>query len=80
MVNSKSIHNQHENSELKPCPFCGGEAYIKSYLPCDGYMGESTRYRVGCDSCGVTVEKCTKEHAIDTWNTRTPNEKKEFKE
>ena len=49
--------------ELKPCPFCGGEASIRLY-----YNG---RYGVQCDVCGVRgVVKDCKEEAIKAWNAR----------
>ena len=72
MVNSKSIHNQHENSELKPCPFCGGEA---------GFLNGGT---IKCTKCGgaffVTNPLISRYDIAKAWNTRTPNEKNDFKE
>lgn len=62
--------------ELLPCPFCGGETHIKSWLPCDGYMGESARYKARCEDCyACTDDVDTKQRAIDLWNTRTPKER-----
>ena len=51
-------------SELKPCPFCGGEALI------DIYGAEGT-YKVICDDCGSTGGTRYEEaEAIKAWNSR----------
>lgn len=52
--------------ELKPCPFCGGEARVKSF---------PHNYAVYCEICGATTQKYapTKEMAIKAWNRRTDN-------
>lgn len=48
-------------SELKPCPFCEGEAEIKG----------RARYWVECGKCFTTTDMyITVEQAIDAWNTR----------
>lgn len=41
-------------AELKPCPFCGGEAIIAEYA--NGHKGDgifTASYRVGCNACKV---------------------------
>lgn len=55
-------------SELKPCPFCGGEAMIK--MNCWGV------YKVGCD-CETCIgwiynhtEYKDRQQAVQVWNTR----------
>lgn len=54
-------------NELKPCPFCGGEAKL--------YKAKSWEIFVECTSCHTDsaifydVEK-----AIEAWNRRTDNE------
>lgn len=49
-------------SELKPCPFCGGEAKTVT-----DYYFRNTR----CSSCGATGwQCCTESEAIEAWNTR----------
>ena len=57
-------------SELKPCPFCGGEAksYVRDY-------GDTHYWRVSCssDRCGVnpvTNVYHTESGAIEAWNIR----------
>jgi Lar family restriction alleviation protein len=56
-------------SELKSCPFCGGEAYIKQ----EGNHRMSTIIR--CEDCGVTMESNESVPRGDTlgseWNNRT---------
>ena len=56
--------------ELKPCPFCGGEAYLhefKSYV-----MPQS--FWVMCNQCGIGTKEFIgfngKTKAIKTWNKR----------
>lgn len=64
-----------EVSELKPCPFCGGEA-CKAFR--SGRTGRTPvtqsrwfRGAVKCSSCGVaTPEKANPEAAVKSWNTR----------
>lgn len=54
-------------SELKPCPFCGGEAEIMSSG--DGFTS------IGCLVCnplfGIMLQKTSRAEAIAAWNTRT---------
>ena len=58
-------------ADLKPCPFCGGEARIH-------ISGKSDGYRVACKNpfaCGAKIEWFDKEEeAIEAWNTRKPIE------
>ena len=56
--------------ELKPCPFCGGEARPESYL------ADGTRYfYVQCSKCWVEQdERCLREQAsFEAWNKRFPD-------
>ena len=52
------------SDDLKPCPFCGGEAEL-----C-GMVG--TRY-IRCTSCGCDgpIFQDTKKEAVESWNTRS---------
>lgn len=58
------------SDELKPCPFCGGEA--KAF-----YCEESGTFDVQCQQCGAipfigsrTSEKKTMDDVIAAWNAR----------
>lgn len=55
-------------AELKPCPFCGGEAEIIS-----GFGG---KYTVQCEKggCMANIMWCPdKDSAIKAWNRRAEN-------
>lgn len=63
------------NEELKPCPFCGGEAEIVE----DSLFGEDY-YAGRCRSCAATsIFEFTKEEAVAAWNRRYTPEQKDFK-
>lgn len=50
-------------TELKPCPFCGGEADVDI-----GNFGGMVCY---CKQCFSQGKQCkTEEEAIETWNRR----------
>lgn len=54
-------------SDLLPCPFCGGEAYIRADA------SHSTASFIGCDTLGCFGYMQwdeTEEGAIAAWNTR----------
>lgn len=56
-------------SELKCCPFCGGEAKLN-------YFGDESHipfYQVSCIECGCKQSNSIhKESVINAWNTRKP--------
>ena len=53
-------------SELKPCPFCGGEAIEKR--TCAAY---NIKYEVVCTKCGCkTFKTVASPSHIIAWNTR----------
>ena len=62
--------------KLKPCPFCGGEAYT-TYEDCYGLYHND--YFVCCDKCGLqfgfTNQFESEEEAIEAWNRREPIDK-----
>ena len=56
-----------EYNELKPCPFCGGEAFVwrtshRTWIECENYNVDT--HRVAFSST------CEKE-VIEAWNRRT---------
>lgn len=55
-------------SELKSCPFCGGEARVVK----DGrWTDQSVIYAVVCGECHAMSRWCeSEEEAIEAWNTR----------
>lgn len=62
-----------KETELKPCPFCGGEAKLGTYTQC---MAKA--YSVICKNkfCRGRARqiKRDKEKAIEAWNRRSDNE------
>lgn len=56
-------------SELKCCPFCGGEAKYISFT-----QGLFVQRFVTCTKCGIETKRnyLKKEDAINQWNTRKP--------
>lgn len=57
-----------EKVELKPCPFCGGEAVAGSNFDNDHYV----MCGADCDKCGGMVGYMkTEMAAIENWNRRT---------
>lgn len=55
--------------ELKPCPFCGGEARIHSKVLAEGF---DSGYWAVCDECGKgdTLPHESEEEAAAAWNDR----------
>lgn len=63
--------------ELKPCPFCGGKAYIHQ----KSWDIFTVGVCVECDRCGVKTEWIAgpslinvRRQAAEIWNNRTSNE------
>lgn len=59
-----SLRRKKINFELKPCPFCGGEAdFFEDEFFC--------RYSVVCTECGAETDTYGDERdAMDAWNKR----------
>ena len=62
------------NKELKPCPFCGGEADIHTY---EDMLTDKNYTEVVCGYCGVGTKGDTQSEAIEAWNTRNYLEKQD---
>ena len=61
-------------AELKPCPFCGGEARPVLY---HNFAGTYIRHYVRCQQCLATTDKYEKRDiAIEAWNRREEDENK----
>lgn len=63
------------NDELKPCPFCGGEARTFEFSwhasQFGGHMFEKPYWQVICESCKAAIgDFDSKAEAIEAWNTR----------
>ena len=56
-------------NDLKPCPFCGGEAkVIKVEITMDGIYGRKENITVGCSICDATIEATRKELTYERWD------------
>ena len=53
--------------QLKPCPFCGGEAKVL-YLP------NKCGWNVYCRMCEVEMLYDSEQEAIEAWNRRVDDE------
>ena len=54
--------------EIKKCPFCGGEARMHDHL---------VSYYIECVNCKAGIEQRTDTQAIEAWNRRVNDERKE---
>ena len=59
-------------AELKPCPFCGGDAILRTIDVLDEHGCRAIRTGfVQCAGCGVCTPKYFQDkHAIEDWNRR----------
>ena len=56
------------SDELKPCPFCGGDAGAQT-----DYGTDFPTHYVMCNQCNTQGDRFCKEYqAIAAWNRRTP--------
>lgn len=53
----------NDDIELKPCPFCGGDACL---VWCKGHL-----HKVECEGCHATsAQYITPQEAVEAWNER----------
>ena len=59
-------------SDLLPCPFCGGEAERHDIEALDGEDNAGSSY-IECEGCGACTQLHfdRKEHLVSSWNERT---------
>ncbi len=60
-------------ADLKPCPFCGGEAHVSYYETESLWSHDQVTYtKVSCDECDISLqsEPGYETEAIQAWNTR----------
>lgn len=64
-------------SELRNCPFCGGEAEMLNHFRIKKPK-TYTFFRVGCKECGLRYPKFSdsREAATEAWNRRAEDENK----
>jgi Lar family restriction alleviation protein len=53
------------NVNLEPCPFCGGSAKFKEFVPLNDSRSASCHYFIECDRCGA------RGGAIEYWGGRS---------
>lgn len=46
-----------ENTKLKPCPFCGGEAQFKTISNKSGNQSVGFEFEISCVKCGIMLPK-----------------------
>lgn len=70
-----------EQSDLKPCPFCGGDAVLDSYPDYEAERScDPTEWYVQCTSCGITINGYYDPiRAKKAWNKRVDIPKGEQK-
>ena len=63
--------------ELKPCPFCGGKAYMKTIQAKRRMFTKAKDYPyIRCVICHTSTAACfTEEEAIEAWNARVDHDK-----
>ena len=62
-------------AELKPCPFCGGEADVVYIKWCACYIVKCQNEYEVCDVIPATKYCCVESDAIEAWNRRAEDGK-----
>lgn len=62
-----------DESELKPCPFCGAEATLNYKEALETWIAECSNFSCPA-SYMIGMDYNTKEEAIGAWNRRTKDE------
>lgn len=64
------------SKELKPCPFCGGEAMLEVIHPHEHMLVNIPPYGgsafIECTSCSCAMAGETEAEVVETWNRRKP--------
>lgn len=78
-IEINQIWKESDMEELKPCPFCGGDAIYRSVsdMYCDPYRKNC----IECLSCGVSTKSESRHpddgrspDLIEAWNTRADSQ------
>lgn len=63
-------------TELKPCPFCGGETFLEPYRVRKGYEASIQCNQCLCSMSTITYdeEETAIESVVKAWNRRVDND------
>ena len=62
-------------TELKACPFCGGDARMVCFEMEDENGDEYETYSAECHRCGICTPFTNRENAEELWNRRAKDGK-----
>jgi Lar family restriction alleviation protein len=66
-----------KETELKPCPFCGSKAQRLTNMPFYNLPQYRGRRAILCTHCGVIMLGRDEEAAVELWNRRADDGRKE---